>query len=112
MTDVPSASIPIMTSRLVFVDKSFLHYMFPDQKAKISQLTLDEKLEWYAHQFQKNPGVYPVELTTREFARFWKWRVLIPMKLKRFFYRVKNGEIFKRYPHITEIKKKVKPHSI
>ncbi len=85
--------------------KTFLFYSFPEQKIKISRLTLNEKMEWYAHQFQKMPGQYPVELTTKEFMRFWKWKVLVPMKLKRLFFRIKNGEIFKHYRHISEIKK-------
>jgi len=92
--------------------KSFLLYQFPDDKRRISALSYDDKLEWYQHQFERQPGVYPVELTGPEFTRFWKWRMVIPMKLKRLYYRIKNGEIFKRYPHITEMKKKVKPHSI
>lgn len=79
---------------------------FPADKKKIAALTMDEKLEWYAYQFQKKPGAYPVYLVGTEFERFWKWRVLIPIKFKRFFYRVKNGEIFKRYPHISELKQK------
>jgi len=87
-------------------NKSFLFFNFPDDKKKIAHLSYDQKMEWYAHQFQKNPGVYPVHLVGTEFERFWKWRVLIPMKFKRFYFRMKNLEVFKRYPHITEIKKK------
>ncbi len=83
----------------------FLDYKFPRHKKHISTLTTDEKMAWYSHQFRKNPGAYPVELTTKEFERFWKWKVLVPMKLKRLFFRIKNGEIFKHYRHISEIKK-------
>lgn len=92
-------------------DKTFLLYRFPEQKEKIARLSLDEKLEWYAHQFT-NPLDGVVLLSSKEFEKFWKWRVLMPMKIKRFFYRVKNREIFKRYPHISEMKKKVKLYSI
>ncbi len=92
--------------------KPFLIYEFPAQRDKIKALTLEQKMEWYSYQFQKLPGVYPVELTTEEFKKFWKWQVLIPIKIKRFYFRLKNGELFKRYPNITEMKKKVKPHSI
>lgn len=90
------------------VAKTFLLFLFPEDKAKIAKLSMDDKMEWYGYQFQRHPGQYPVELTSDEFTSFWKWRVLVPTKLKRFYYRVKNGEIFKRYPHITEMKKKLK----
>lgn len=90
-------------------------FKFPEDKARIAKLSYEHKLEWYQHQFEKSPGEYPVELTTPEFQRFWKWQVVIPMKIARFFFRVKNLEIFKHYPHITDIKKSRKgggPHMI
>lgn len=93
-------------------NKTFLLLSFPEQKAKIAKLTLDEKMEWYAHQFQTNAQEATISLSTPEFARFWKWRVLIPTKVKRFYYRCKNGEIFKRYEHITEIKKRLKKTNV
>lgn len=92
--------------------REMLALQFPQDKKQIARLSYDNKMEWYAYQFEKNPGAYPIHLLTGEFKRFWKWRVLIPMKIKRFFYRVKNGEIFKKYEHISEMKKKVKKHSI
>lgn len=85
--------------------KTFLLYEFPAAKSKIASLKYEQKLEWYQHQFEKKPGVYPSELTTPEFQRFWKWRVLVPMKIGRWFFRVKNFEVFKRYPDITKIRK-------
>jgi hypothetical protein len=93
---------------LEYSDKTFLLLKFPEDKRKIAKLSSEEKMEWYAHQFQRTPGLYPYELTTTDFETFWRWHVLIPMKIKRFFYRIKNRQIFKRYPHITEIKKKLK----
>lgn len=92
--------------------QSHLLLLFPDHKRTLRTLSYDQKMEWYAYQFEKNRSTIPVELTTKEFASFWKWQVLIPMKIKRFYYRVKNGEVFKRYSHITEMKKKVKNYSI
>ncbi len=86
-------------------NRTFLLYCFPEQKNKIAHLSHAEKMEWYSYQFIKMPGHYPIELTTNEFTRFWKWKVLMPMKLKRLFFRIKNGEIFKHYPHISKIKK-------
>lgn len=91
-------------------DKVFLLFRFPEEKDKLAKLPLDQKLEWYAHQIQMaaNAGTTAQQLLSPEFAEFWKWRVLIPLKIKRFYYRVKSGEIWKKYPHITEIKKSLK----
>lgn len=93
-------------------NKTFLMYQFPEDKRRIGKLSYENKLEWYQYQFERRPGVYPVELTSKEFMSFWKWKMVIPMKIKRLFYRIKNREIFKKYAHITEIRKKVKPYSI
>ncbi len=82
---------------------------FPEDKKRIAALSHDEKMEWYATRDAQEMvwlGNDP------EFKRFWKWNVMMPMKIKRLFYRIKNGEIFKRYHHITEMKEKVKKHSI
>jgi hypothetical protein len=89
---------------------SFLLFSFPDDKRKIGKLSLEQKMEWYAHQIQfaGMAGQAPIHLMSKEFEKFWKWRVLIPTKFKRFYFRLKNGELFKRYPHITEIKKSLK----
>lgn len=87
--------------------KDFLSWKFPTDRKKIARLTAEQKLEWYQKQMEEaaKAGHIAYELLTDEFARFWKWHILWPMKMKRFYYRVKNLEIFKRYPHITEIKK-------
>ena len=86
---------------------------FPQNKEKIASLSLDEKMEWYAYLIQSaaQAGSIPMELTTPEFKRFCKWKVLIPLKIKRFFYRVKNGEAFRKYPNIIEIKKNLKENA-
>lgn len=76
---------------------------------ELKKLSFSQKLDWYS----KRNGQEVVYLGNNPyFQRYWKWRVVMPIKFKRFFYRVKNGEIFKHYQHITEMKKKVKPHSI
>jgi hypothetical protein len=87
-------------------------FEFPADKTKIRQLSYGQKMEWYQYQFQKDPQRATVVLSSQEFAQFWKWHVLIPMKLKRFYYRLKNFEAFKKYPHISEMKKKIKKHAI
>lgn len=94
--------------------KTFLLYSFPEQKDKIAKLSHEQKLEWYQHQFavQQTVGRMPYEFTTPEFAKFWKWQVLIPMRIKRLYFRIKNFEIFKKYEHISEMRAKVKKHSI
>ncbi len=81
--------------------KSFLLYGFPKDKKKISKLSLDDKLEWYASQ---NPQDMVFLGNNPDFQTYWKLHALFPMKLKRFYYRVKNGEIFKHYKHITDTK--------
>jgi len=86
------------------VEKTYLLFEFPEQKAKIAALTLEQKNEWYHHQFQKNPAVYPTELTSPEFERFWRWRFYMPTRMVRLFYKVKNFE-FKRHPGIDKIRK-------
>lgn len=85
-------------------EKTFLLYEFPAAKAKIAKLTLEQKNEWYHHQFSKNPAAYPVELTSKEFERFWRWRFYVPTRMVRLFFKVKNFE-FKRHHDITQIRK-------
>lgn len=85
-------------------ERAFLLFDFPKDEKKIGKLNLEQTMEWYHYQFERNPGKFPTELTTEEFASFFKWNVLLPMKIKRVYFRIKNLEIFKRYKHITEIK--------
>ncbi len=85
-------------------------FRFPADRKKIGKLSQNEKAEWYAHQFAQ--PVYPVELTTKDFARFWRWNYYLPVRIRRAFYRIKNFEIFKRYEHITVMKDKAKKHGI
>lgn len=86
-------------------DKTFLLYHFPENKRKIARLSYDQKMEWYQSRDPKDMvwlGNDP------EFQRFWKWNVVIPVKLRRLFYRIKNFEVFKHYKHISEMKRKNK----
>lgn len=85
---------------------------FPDDKDRIAQLTQDQKAEWYSHQFRRDPGIYPTELTSREFIRFWRWRYYFPIRMRRFWYRLKTFQVFKHYEHISVMKDKVKKHAI
>lgn len=88
--------------------KPYLLYKFPEHKHKIKGLTLDQKQEWYGYQFELNPHNAIVMGTQKEFKDFWKWQVLIPIKIIRTYYRIKNFQLFKRYKHITEMKPKNK----
>ncbi len=93
----------------VLMEHPHISYRFPEDKKDIARLSYDEKMEWYATRDAKDMvflGNDP------EFKRFWKWRVLIPVRIGRMYYRIKNFEVFKRYKHITEMKAKVKKHSI
>lgn len=93
-------------------NKAFLLMMWPEQKNSIAKLSFDQKLEWYGYQFQRNAQEATINLSSKDFQRFWKWKVLIPMKIMRMYYRIKNFEIFKKYHHISEMRAKVKKHSI
>ena len=93
----------IHQSASVLDAKMYLDYRFPEHKKQIAKLSHDEKMEWYAtRNYQEmvflgnSPG----------FLAFWKWHVVILIKIKRFYYRIKNLEIFKHYPHISEIRPK------
>lgn len=106
MTDFSVIGRDDMVIEAMHKPKSYLMLIFPEDKRQLSRLSLDEKMEWYAYQFEKDQRGATINLSTPEFESFWKWRVLIPTKVKRFFYRVKNGEVFKHYSHISDMKKK------
>jgi hypothetical protein len=87
-------------------------YRFPEDKKKIAKLSLEQKMEWYAHHIQVNArtGSVPLGLISKEFMSFWKWRVLIPLKIMRFAYKVKNWQ-FKKHSHISEIRENLKKNA-
>lgn len=114
MNDILDRAMPEIHRALFEPAKpSKLHLMwtFPEDKKRLAKLSMEQKMEWYAFQFELNQQQATISLSTPEFVSFWKWQVMVPMKLKRFFYRVKSGQIFKRYQHITDMKKKG-PHRI
>lgn len=88
---------------------AFHRLEFGKHRGQIAALSLQDKMAWYAMQ---NPQEIISLGNNPEFQRFWKWRVLLPIKLKRFYFRAKNGQLFKHHAHITEMREKVKPHSI
>lgn len=94
------------------MEREMIALEFPKDKKKIAALSHDTKMRWYAGQFQKDPQAATIMLSTKEFESFWKWRVMIPLRIKRMYFRIKNFEVFKKYPHISEMKKKVKPYSV
>ncbi len=94
------------------IDRKHLRLKFPDDKKPIAKLSVEKKAEWYAYQFERQPGQVPIALTTSEFRTFWKWRYYWPLRMKRFFFRVKNLEVFKKYDHISVMKDKAKKHGI
>ena len=83
--------------------KTYLLYEFPVAKGKIARLSYDQKMEWYA---TRSPEEMIWLGNSNEFKRFWKVHVLWPLRIKRFLYRVKSGQIFKHYKHISESRKK------
>lgn len=90
------------------VDKSNRQAFAPYLK-ELKALNFSAKIEWYS---KRNSQEVVYLGNNPYFQSYWKWHVLIPMKMKRLFYRIKNGQIFKRYEHISDIKKKVKPYTI
>lgn len=70
---------------------------------ELRPLSFSGKLDWYA---KRNSQEIVFLGNNPYFQRYWKWHVLMPMKFKRFYYRVKNGEIFRHYQHISDMKKK------
>lgn len=105
-------AIPWVDAEAATKAKTYLLLTFPAQKAQIARLSHEEKMEWYAHQFELRPYDAAVMGTTPEFQKFWKWRVLMPIKCLRFWHRLKNFQMFKRYEHISDMRKKAKPQKI
>lgn len=88
-------------------NEPFLEFDFLFDRDRIAKLSMDKKQEWYAHQIQEasKNGMVPIQFTSSEFTRWWYWHYVLPLKIKRWFYRLKSGQLFKRYKHISEIKK-------
>ena len=84
--------------------EAFLPYL-----NELRSLGFSQKLEWYA---KRNSQEIVYLGNNLYFQRYWKWHVLVPMRIKRFYYQVKNFKFFKHYPHISEMKEKIKKHSI
>jgi hypothetical protein len=79
-------------------DKTYLLYEFPQARKKIAKLSYDQKMEWYA---TRSPEEMVFLGNSPEFKAFWKVHVLWPLKARRFWYRLKSGQIFKSYKHIS-----------
>jgi hypothetical protein len=86
-----------------------LSFKFPEHKKQIARLTYDQKMEWYS---SRKPEEMIWLGNDPAFKRFWKWHVVIPVRFRRWLYRIKNFEVFKKYEHITEMKNKVKKNGI
>lgn len=59
---------------------------WPEDKAVIASLSLEDKIYWYSCQdarqlifLAQNP----------KFVRFWKYTYLYPLRFKRFLYKIK-----------------------
>jgi len=66
-------------------DLTFLKW--PEDRQTLAQLSMSELIMWYA-------GLDPRELVymgqTAEFQRFWFRHYLLPLRIKRFFYKIKG----------------------
>lgn len=76
---------------------------------ELRPLSFNAKLDWYG---KRNSQELIFLGNNPYFQRYWKLHVLLPMRIKRFFYRLKNGQLFKRYAHISEMKKGKGPERI
>lgn len=59
---------------------------WPDDKESIAGLSLEEKIWWFASQ---DPTAMTVIGNTKDFARFWFWCYLFPLRIKRLIYKFK-----------------------
>jgi len=71
--------------RMEVAEFSFL--TFPRDRATLSKLRLDELICWYACQ---DPRSLIYLAQTKEFKQFWYWHYLLPLRIKRFVYRMKH----------------------
>lgn len=60
---------------------------FPEDRATLSRLRLDELIYWYASQ---DPRSIIYLAQTKEFKKFWYWNYLLPLHMKRFVYKIKH----------------------
>lgn len=65
---------------------------YPEDKAFLATLSLEEKICWYSGQEPR----YMIYLgNDPTFKRFWFWSYILPLRIKRFMYKIKNVLRFK-----------------
>lgn len=90
------------------MELSLIELKFPENQKEIGRLSYDQKMEWYA---SRDPKELIFLGNDEDFQRFWYWKVLLPVRLGRMYYKIKNFQ-FRKHQHITEMKAKTKKHSI
>jgi hypothetical protein len=60
---------------------------WPEDSSTIAQLSLEEKIMWYSGQ---EPRHMVYLGNSPAFKRWWHWHYMMPLKLKRFAYKLKN----------------------
>lgn len=60
---------------------------WPTDKAVLATLSLEELICWYSGQDHR-AMVFLGQ--NQEFVHFWKWHYMYPLKLKRWWFRVKK----------------------
>ena len=61
--------------------------MWPQDRATIAQLDLEEKIMWYSGQDAREM-VYLGQ--NKDFKKFWYWHYLLPLRSKRFVFKIRR----------------------
>ena len=59
---------------------------YPKDRFRIALLSLESKACWYAAQEARDLIILS---NTKDFAKFWHWAYVIPLRIKRWLYKFK-----------------------
>lgn len=65
---------------------------WPQDASVIASLSLEDKIYWYSSQDARNMIFLAQK---KEFLRFWYFHYLLPLRIKRYLYKLKNVFKFK-----------------
>jgi len=67
--------------------ETYAFLKWPQDKLTLKQLSLDEKIFWFASQDPRSV-IYLAQ--TPDFKKFWYRHYILQLKLKRFAYKIKS----------------------
>lgn len=77
-----------MSDRVAVIDLHVLPLLkYPEDASVIATLSLEDKIYWYSSQ---DPRAMIFLAQNPKFKRFWYWSYLVPLRMKRFAYRIKS----------------------